>query len=93
MGEFSDGFLTVVAVTAMLYWLRSLLSSMIQSLRHQRLMTSTFSRSSLPRCSFDPLPLGWNPELDEPVLKCRIEAAGCTVFTESHFPSQSLSCS
>ena len=23
MGEFSDGFLTVVAATAMLYWLRS----------------------------------------------------------------------
>ena len=25
MGEFSDGFLTVVTVTAMLYWLRSTL--------------------------------------------------------------------
>ena len=33
MGEFSDGFLTVVAVTAMLYGLRSLLLSAIQSLR------------------------------------------------------------
>ena len=38
MGEFSDGFLTVVAATAMLYWLRSLLASTIQSLRYQRLM-------------------------------------------------------
>ena len=45
MGEFSDGFLTVVAATAMLYWLRSLLSSAIQSLRYQRLMASTCSRS------------------------------------------------
>ncbi len=45
-GEFSDGFLTVVAVTAMLYWLRSLLSSAIQSLRYQRLMASTCSRTS-----------------------------------------------
>ena len=33
MGEFPDGFLTVVSVTAMLYWLRSMLSSAIQSLR------------------------------------------------------------
>ena len=48
MGEFSDGFLTVVATTAMLYWLRSLLASTIQSLRYQRLMASTCPRSSLP---------------------------------------------
>ena len=48
MGEFSDGFLTVVAVTAILYWMRSLLSSGIQSLRYQRLMASTCSHSSLP---------------------------------------------
>ena len=48
MGEFSDGFLTVVAVTAMLYWLCSLLASTIQSLRYQRLMASTCLRSSLP---------------------------------------------
>ena len=33
MGEFPDGFLTVVAVTAMLYGLRSTLPSAIQSLR------------------------------------------------------------
>ena len=33
-GKFSDGFLTVAAATAMLYGLHSLLSSMIQSLRH-----------------------------------------------------------
>ena len=33
MGEFSDGFFTVVAATAMLYGLRSLLSSAIQALR------------------------------------------------------------
>ncbi len=48
MGEFSDGFLTVVAVTAMLYSLRSLLSSVIQSSRYQRLMASTCSRNLLP---------------------------------------------
>ena len=48
MGEFSDGFLTVVAITAMRCGLRSLLSSAIQSLRYQRLMTSTCSRRSLP---------------------------------------------
>ena len=41
LGEFSDGFLTVVAFTAMLYGLCSLLSSAIQSLRYQRLMAST----------------------------------------------------
>ena len=46
MGELSDGFLTVIAATAMLYWLRSLLSSTIQSLQYQRLMPSTCSRSS-----------------------------------------------
>ena len=33
MGEFSDGFLTVVAVTTMRYGLRSTFSSAIQSLR------------------------------------------------------------
>ena len=48
MGEFSDGFFTVVAATAMLYWLRSLLASTIQSLRYQRLMASTCPRNSLP---------------------------------------------
>ena len=32
MGKFSDGFLTVVAATAMLYGLHSTLSSAIQSL-------------------------------------------------------------
>ena len=48
MDEFSDGFLTVVAATAMFYWLRSLLSSAIQLLSHQRLIASTCSRSSLP---------------------------------------------
>ena len=36
MDEFLDGFLTV-AVTAIFYWLRSLLSSAIQSSRYQRL--------------------------------------------------------
>ena len=46
MGEFSDGSLTVVAVTAMLYGLRNLLSSAIQPLRYQRLMASTYSRNS-----------------------------------------------
>ena len=46
-GEFSDGFLTVVPAAAMLYWLRSFLSSAIQSLRYQRLMASPCSRSSL----------------------------------------------
>ena len=34
MGEFSDSFLTVVAAMVMLYGLRSLLSSAIQSLRY-----------------------------------------------------------
>ena len=48
MGELFDGFLTVVAATAMLYGLRSLLSRAIQSLRYQRLMASTCSRNSLP---------------------------------------------
>ena len=48
MREFSDGFFTVVAATAIFYWLRSLLSSAIQSLRYRRLMASTCSRSSLP---------------------------------------------
>ena len=48
MGEFSDGFLTVVAATVIRYGLRSLLSSAIQSLRYQRLIASTCSRSSLP---------------------------------------------
>ena len=37
--------------------------------------------------------LGWNPELDEPVLKCRIEPTGRSVFTESHFLAQSWNCS
>ena len=48
MGQFSDGFLTVVAATAMLYWLRSLLANTIQSLRYQHLMAYTCPRSSLP---------------------------------------------
>ena len=48
MGEFPDGFLTVVAATAMLYGLRSLVASTIQSLRYQRLMASTCPRSLLP---------------------------------------------
>ena len=47
-GEFFDGFLTVVAATAMLYGLRSLVASTIQSLRYQRLMASTCPRSLLP---------------------------------------------
>ena len=48
MGEFSDGFLTVVAATAQLYGLHSTLSSAIQSLRYQLLIASTCFRSSLP---------------------------------------------
>ena len=41
LGEFPDGFLTVVAITAMRYGLCSLLSSAIQALRYQRLMASS----------------------------------------------------
>ena len=40
--------MTVVAATVILYGLRSLLSSAIQSLRYQRLMAYTCSRRSLP---------------------------------------------
>ena len=45
-----------VAVTGMLYWLRSLLSSAIQSLRYQRLMASTCSCNSLPGVGPEVLP-------------------------------------
>ena len=50
-------------------------------------------RLFLFRSSFDPPRLGWNPELDEPVLRCRIEPAVRSVFNGSHFPAQSWSCS
>ena len=46
-----------------------------------------------PHSSFNPLRLGWNSELDKPVLKCCIEPADRSVFTESHFPVQPWSCS
>ena len=80
MGEFSDGFLTVVAITAMRCGLRSLLSSAIQSLRYQRFYDLHLLPQIAPRSSFNPPRLGWNPELDEPVLRCRIEPAVRSVF-------------
>ena len=93
MGEFSDGFFTVVASTAMLYWLRSLLASTILLFAIPALDGLHLHPQLAPHSSFDPLRLGWNSELDEPVLKCCIEPADRSVFTESHFPAQPWSCS
>ena len=87
MGEFPDGFLTLVAVTVMRYGLRSLLSSAIQSLRYQRLMASTCFRSSLPvPPSIYSVSVGI-PSWTGRSLKCRIEPAGRSVFNGCHFPS------
>ena len=50
-GEFLDGFLTV-AVTAIFYWLRSLLSSVIQLLRYRRLMAPPAPATRLHRSTW-----------------------------------------